>query len=285
MLMYLIGPPPEGLHPQSPSWHRSAGPSCLAGKQRIHLFSQERPNTTWPVYTCVSPPPRDVPSRGPILLPAGGSAAVVLDRLKALFHLDFAWQSLGVEVRRASPCAAQIPGELEEEVRLPRPQGCSHGMGTAGVTLSAPVHPNLCTVPCCHATGNAKSSRTLSAIRERRNLLLFRVGLSTTFEHGNARWVPACAAAPGLPSTIPSEKLNVPNPAATALPDIPTSPLKAFLVAPEMEENRLSSGRAMPRGASASLLSGNFLLPGFRDLGLFFGSGTLGCRIPAGCLV
>lgn len=38
MLMCIIGPPLEGLHPQSLSWHRSAGPSCLAGKQRIPLF-------------------------------------------------------------------------------------------------------------------------------------------------------------------------------------------------------------------------------------------------------
>lgn len=58
MMMCLIspGPPPAGLHPQSPSWYRPADPSCLAGKKQIPLFSEEHPNSGWLAHTHSLPP-------------------------------------------------------------------------------------------------------------------------------------------------------------------------------------------------------------------------------------
>lgn len=74
-------------------------------------------------------------------------------------------------------------------MRLPRPQGCSHGTGTTGITLSAPLQ---------RATS------------------------------------------------------------------IATIPLKTFVIAPEPEENRLSSGRAVP-----GCPTGIFFPPSFQGFGAF----------------
>lgn len=51
-----------------------------------------------------------------------------------------------------------------------------------------------------------------------------------------------------------------------------TSPLKAFSITPEMEENQLSSTRAgqCPAEPVPGCLMGIFFLPGFKDLGLLF---------------
>lgn len=51
-----------------------------------------------------------------------------------------------------------------------------------------------------------------------------------------------------------------------------TSPLKAFSITPEMEENQLSSTRAgrCPAEPAPGCPMGIFFLPGFKDLGLLF---------------
>lgn len=86
--------PEEGLHPQRLSWHRSAGPSCLAGKQRIPLFLQDLPNQTR--WLASIPPHRERScARLEGALPSW---------LKASPSLNRAWHSPW-----SSPC---IPGDL-----------------------------------------------------------------------------------------------------------------------------------------------------------------------------
>lgn len=100
MLMRLIGPPLEGLHPQSPPRPHSAGPSCFAGKQRIPLFLRELPNQTWQPSSI----PRTAPFQGFILQAVPHSSS----------SLDFIWGYISsgcprVPQHSVSPSAEQLP--------------------------------------------------------------------------------------------------------------------------------------------------------------------------------
>lgn len=74
------------------------------------------------------------------------------------------------------------------------------------------------------------------------------------------------------------KKLNVPNLGPTALANIPTSPLKAFLIASEME-NRLSSSQA-GQCAGDPAAQWQLSLPSFQE----FGASCDAESPPAACL-